>query len=138
MPQPLRKAAARAGHGRAPKVQAKDSREVDIVLTEAEQLREQRDRFLAFAFAASDLLLEVGDDSQIRYAVGATKQLLGGPPASVIGRGWLDIFAAEDRNLLVTKIGELSTRSEEHTSELQSLMRNSYAVLCLKKKKTNN
>src|SRR3546814_4081090 len=26
------------------------------------------------------------------------------------------------------------TRSEEHTSELQSLMRNSYAVFCLKKK----
>src|SRR3546814_2254830 len=30
-----------------------------------------------------------------------------------------------------------ATRSEEHTSELQSLMRNSYAVFCLKKKKTN-
>src|SRR3546814_3254653 len=28
-------------------------------------------------------------------------------------------------------------RSEEHTSELQSLMRISYAVLCLKKKKYN-
>src|SRR3546814_7293658 len=28
-------------------------------------------------------------------------------------------------------------RSEEHTSELQSLMRNSYADLCLKKKNTN-
>src|SRR3546814_5174625 len=28
-------------------------------------------------------------------------------------------------------------RSEEHTSELQSLMRNSYAVFCLKKKHTN-
>src|SRR3546814_7234254 len=27
-------------------------------------------------------------------------------------------------------------RSEEHTSELQSLMRNSYAVFCLKKKNT--
>src|SRR3546814_10798482 len=27
-----------------------------------------------------------------------------------------------------------SFRSEEHTSELQSLMRNSYAVFCLKKK----
>src|SRR3546814_10130344 len=27
-------------------------------------------------------------------------------------------------------------RSEEHTSELQSLMRNSYAVFCLKKKMT--
>src|SRR3546814_3258899 len=32
----------------------------------------------------------------------------------------------------------LSSRSEEHTSELQSLMRISYAVFCLKKKKKNN
>src|SRR3546814_9561290 len=32
--------------------------------------------------------------------------------------------------------GLLNRRSEEHTSELQSLMRNSYAVFCLKK--TNN
>src|SRR3546814_1201958 len=31
-----------------------------------------------------------------------------------------------------------ATRSEEHTSELQSLMRISYAVFCLKKKKTKN
>src|SRR3546814_5463521 len=31
-----------------------------------------------------------------------------------------------------------SLRSEEHTSELQSLMRISYAVFCLKKKKINN
>src|SRR3546814_1753841 len=31
-----------------------------------------------------------------------------------------------------------SVRSEEHTSELQSLMRISYAVFCLKKKKKTN
>src|SRR3546814_2157246 len=30
----------------------------------------------------------------------------------------------------------VSGRSEEHTSELQSLMRNSYAVFCLQKKKS--
>src|SRR3546814_3140272 len=30
----------------------------------------------------------------------------------------------------------LARRSEEHTSELQSLMRNSYAVFCLEKKNT--
>src|SRR3546814_6637909 len=30
----------------------------------------------------------------------------------------------------------ITVRSEEHTSELQSLMRISYAVFCLKKKKT--
>src|SRR3546814_3416581 len=39
--------------------------------------------------------------------------------------------------LLEIPIG-LVLRSEEHTSELQSLMRISYAVFCLKKKKTNN
>src|SRR3546814_7567230 len=33
--------------------------------------------------------------------------------------------------------GRARIRSEEHTSELQSLMRNSYAVFCLKKKNTN-
>src|SRR3546814_5224024 len=32
----------------------------------------------------------------------------------------------------------IGTRSEEHTSELQSLMRISYAVFCLKKKKTSH
>src|SRR3546814_5082370 len=37
------------------------------------------------------------------------------------------------RNLYPT----LSIRSEEHTSEIQSLMRISYAVFCLKKKKNN-
>src|SRR3546814_8058981 len=32
----------------------------------------------------------------------------------------------------------VNERSEEHTSELQSLMRNSYAVFCLQKNKTKN
>src|SRR3546814_7437022 len=34
------------------------------------------------------------------------------------------------------ELGRAALRSEEHTSELQSLMRISYAVFCLKKKKT--
>src|SRR3546814_8915522 len=34
--------------------------------------------------------------------------------------------------------GEISPRSEELTSELQSLMRTSYAVFCLNKKKQTN
>src|SRR3546814_2325894 len=36
------------------------------------------------------------------------------------------------------EIGGQTGRSEEHTSELQSLMRISYAVFCLKKKNTTN
>src|SRR3546814_17175552 len=40
-----------------------------------------------------------------------------------------------DRN---AALGGETLRSEEHTSELQSLMRISYAVFCLKKKTKNN
>src|SRR3546814_6600336 len=63
-----------------------------------------------------------------------------------LGAAWLAgvaVVAAPYRTPLLT-IGALCliagavllTRSEEHTSELQSLMRLSYAVFCLKKKKT--
>src|SRR3546814_5530903 len=44
-------------------------------------------------------------------------------------------------NMLVSDMRALpilAQRSEEHTSELQSLMRISYAVFCLKKKKNQN
>src|SRR3546814_10555026 len=52
-------------------------------------------------------------------------------------------FLAEAESLLNTQHEDRylfagSQRSEEHTSELQSLMRISYAVFCLKKKKNNN
>src|SRR3546814_5404302 len=40
------------------------------------------------------------------------------------------------RGFTAVKMNGTEERSEEHTSELQSLMRISYAVFCLKKKKT--
>src|SRR3546814_8489642 len=40
------------------------------------------------------------------------------------------------RELEQHPIDPVERRSEEHTSELQSLMSNSYAVFCLKKKRT--
>src|SRR3546814_9732967 len=46
-----------------------------------------------------------------------------------------DDAAGIDRHLVLDRVDD---RSEEHTSELQSLMRNSYAVFCLKKKTNNN
>src|SRR3546814_11201941 len=39
---------------------------------------------------------------------------------------------------LAFRVKSSASRSEEHTSELQSLMRISYAVFCLKKKRTSN
>src|SRR3546814_8607531 len=48
-----------------------------------------------------------------------------------------DISEPGDQREQQRKAGDIdrAQRSEEHTSELQSLMRNSYAVFCLKKKK---
>src|SRR3546814_6163052 len=45
-----------------------------------------------------------------------------------------EILDAAAADLVDQRLG--NARSEEHTSELQSLMRISYAVFCLKKKKT--
>src|SRR3546814_1167173 len=42
------------------------------------------------------------------------------------------------RNVVCLCDGHWAVRSEEHTSELQSLMRISFAVFCLKKKKSSS
>src|SRR3546814_5036166 len=58
-----------------------------------------------------------------------------GPPATLIAslqiRSWPKDASFADKSTAYRK-----GRSEEHTSELQSLMRISYAVFCLKTKKT--
>src|SRR3546814_5214296 len=58
----------------------------------------------------------------------------------VLQRGDLivDLLQRARRRQQVLRIVGRVVRSEEHTSELQSLMRISYAVFCLKKKKKNN
>src|SRR3546814_6878209 len=57
--------------------------------------------------------------------------------APVSGYRWPLVWAALAAILVGTIFTSLPKRSEEHTSELQSLMRISYAVFCLKKKKNN-
>src|SRR3546814_1324611 len=58
--------------------------------------------------------------------------------AAGIGVGLLvaPMTGQQARDKLRKLVEERLSRSEEHTSELQSLMRISYAVFCLKKKKT--
>src|SRR3546814_7545035 len=46
-------------------------------------------------------------------------------------------FTETREGLRIDIVDDADFRSEEHTSELQSLMRISYAVFCLKKKKNN-
>src|SRR3546814_6760098 len=66
-----------------------------------------------------------------RSAIAVVPPLRGGPDRDLVR-----IRDADDRLDLLDGVGEQhERRSEEHTSELQSLMRISYAVFCLKKKK---
>src|SRR3546814_996626 len=52
-------------------------------------------------------------------------------PFAHVRRAFRVLLGAEGKREII------QLRSEEHTSELQSLMRNSYAVFCLKKKKNS-
>src|SRR3546814_1423495 len=63
-------------------------------------------------------------------------------PGAVLGEIALLDGGERTASVIATSAGSAlqlgRNRSEEHTSELQSLMRNSYAVFCLKKKKPTN
>src|SRR3546814_7054617 len=60
-----------------------------------------------------------------------TRDILPGP----VCRSWTCRKALQRHSFSHSRQACLRSRSEEHTSELQSLMRNEYAVFCLKKKK---
>src|SRR3546814_10192212 len=48
------------------------------------------------------------------------------------------MLKSEDQGQNWTRVTDATLRSEEHTSELQSIMRISYTVVCLKNKLTRN
>ena len=62
----------------------------------ARDLREERDRFVGFAFAAADLLLEISGEGQILFAAGAAKALTGVTPAALAGRSFRTLFERGD------------------------------------------
>src|SRR3546814_8235305 len=86
-----------------------------------------------FELQELERVLRGRDPRAMRAVVDAIRAKIGRP------------IAEEDDALLLSYYRQLKARlergllfrSEEHTSELQSLMRNSDSVFCLKKKKTN-
>src|SRR3546814_8755477 len=101
------------------------------------------------------MLAHLVADAQVELAVGLDVDRIRAPAverrgqelvAPVVGRADLPrplvveadqvgrVAQAQQGELVAEVVVVVGQRSEEHTSELQSLMRNSYAVFCLKKK----
>src|SRR3546814_5562061 len=104
----------------------------------------------ARAQAIQEYMYEPDKIYTVRTGLGITTQIELSPNEKIIdystgfSSGWElnrreNVFYLKPRNVDVdTNMMVRTARSEEHTSELQSLMRISYAVFCLKKKKTKH
>src|SRR3546814_1939606 len=79
--------------------------------------------------ARRDDVVVAADEAQVTLVVQAALVAGHQPVAAELGGRGLRIAPVFEKH------HRIGPRSEEHTSELQSLMRISYAVFCLKKKK---
>src|SRR3546814_7911690 len=85
---------------------------------------------IGVAVAANDFLAHFLQADALDRACGAGEIFL--------HKGGVQAHGIENLRTAIGLVGgNAHLRSEEHTSELQSLMRISYAVFCLKKKKIN-
>src|SRR3546814_10139392 len=87
-----------------------------------------RTSFSTLSTEANDFAVVVTDTAgrELAENAGSIPSFIGTLPATV--RDAISHFGSK-----VMSPGDVYIRSEEHTSELQSLMSNSYAVFCLKK-----
>lgn len=68
-----------------------------VCMTDLNQrLLEDRERFVAFAFAGADLLLEAGTDGHIRFATGAARTYFDCEPSALLRRPAASLIAADD------------------------------------------
>lgn len=72
-------------------------------------LKKERDRFVALAFCAADMLFEVDDSQTITYAAGATKALTDCEPHDAIGRKFIDLVDSAERAYVAGKLEALGS-----------------------------
>ncbi len=72
-----------------------------------DRIRVQRDRFLAFAFAGGDLLVELDGDGRVVFATGAAERVCGRAPEGLAGAGFLDLVHADDRTMAAEALRRL-------------------------------
>src|SRR3546814_6139255 len=116
---------------------------VHLVLPEDDLFSEDEVRPTASVLihTSGDKTLSVGQVQSIVHLVSSTVEGLSSSDVTVADQTGLMLAAPGDDGVAAAAGDARATqkmafeRSEEHTSELQSLMRISYAVFCLKKKK---
>ncbi len=70
-------------------------------------VRSQRDRFVGFAFAAADLLIEVTRAGTITFVAGAAQNLNGCTSETLVGTAFIDLVAPDDRAVAGALVGAL-------------------------------
>jgi EAL domain-containing protein (putative c-di-GMP-specific phosphodiesterase class I) len=81
-----------------------------------ETLKSERDRFVAFAFASADLLIELNDKGDIAYADGATMGLLGLKSEDMVGKSFISFVNDAD-----VKTAHEILSDAEHISRLENV-----------------
>jgi len=94
-----------------------------------ENLRKDRDRFVALAFCAAGLLLEVNASSEIIFAAGASHSLIGKPPESLVGTAFLDLVVPENVPLIAELLKGMKPGSRLDPIPLKLVGANGDAVL---------
>lgn len=89
----------------------------------AKDMRAERDRFVAFAFSAADLMLEVAADGQIVFATGAARLIAGCDSATLVGQNFAALIEEADRHFVLNLLAGLTigARIEPVTVRLLSL-----------------
>jgi len=64
-------------------------------------------RLLGFAFASADLLIEIGVEGEIAFAMGASEALSGAAETALVGRAWRDFIDPDDQRMLAMLIDGL-------------------------------
>ncbi len=72
-----------------------------------ESLKRDRDRFVALAFCAADLLLEVDGDGNVMFSAGATQSLIGKTPESLVGTPFFGLLADCCRDMVRELLGTM-------------------------------
>lgn len=82
------------------------------------QMRHERDRFVAFAFASADILLELDADGSILFADGAIKGLLGYENTDIEGQSFFSLLPRRDAQIARDVMQELDNKHRMERTDI--------------------